>query len=269
MNKLIGIFDSGVGGLTVFDAIKRSLPSQDIIYFGDTARVPYGSKSQNIIIQYSLQNTNFLIQQNIKLLIVACNTSSAYALDELKKHFDIPIIGVINSGAKRAVEVTKNKKIGIIGTEGTIKSGAYEKVIKKLNEYCKTFSKSTPLLVPFVEEDWIEHSATKEVLKEYLKNLINYDIDTLILGCTHYPVLKNVIKEVIGNNIILVDSAESVAGEVLENYSFDNSNTIKGKYQFYVSDNPEKFKVLGKRILNIDLEDINMVSFTEGWIKNR
>ncbi|MCK4339288.1 MAG: glutamate racemase [Candidatus Cloacimonetes bacterium] len=269
MNNPIGIFDSGVGGLTVFDAIRRSLPSQDIIYFGDTARVPYGSKSQNTIIQYSLQNANFLIQQNIKLLIVACNTSSAYALDEVKENFDIPIIGVIESGAKKATKVTKNNKIGIIGTEGTIKSGAYEKVIKELNENCKTFSKSTPLLVPFVEEDWIDHSVTKQVLEEYLKCLIDCDIDTLILGCTHYPVLKNVIKEIIGSKIILIDSAESLASEVFENYSFKNSKTIKGKYQFYVSDNPEKFKILGKRILNLNLEDVNMVYFTEGWIKNR
>ncbi len=271
MKNSIGIFDSGVGGLTVFDAIRRKFPSQDIIYFGDTARVPYGSKSQNTIVRYSFENASFLIQQNIKLLIVACNTSSAFALDELKAKFDLPIIGVIEPGAKKALEITKNRRIGIIGTEGTIKSGAYEKAIKKLGKNCQTFSKPTPLLVPLVEENWIEHSASKMIIEEYLSDLVKSDIDTLILGCTHYPVLKKQIKKIIGNEISLVDSAESVAQEISENHNFINqkNDDCKAKYQFFVSDNPEKFQVLGKRILNLNLENIEMVYFAEMWVKDR
>ncbi|MBC8525697.1 MAG: glutamate racemase [Candidatus Cloacimonetes bacterium] len=271
MNNPIGIFDSGVGGLTVFDAIRRKLPAQDIVYFGDTARVPYGSKSQSTIIRYSFENASFLVRQNIKLLIVACNTSSAYALYELKKKFDLPIIGVIEPGARKAVEITKNRRIGIIGTEGTIKSGAYEKAIKRLNENCEIFCKPTPLFVPLVEENWIEHSVTKQVIEEYLKDLMNSDIDTLILGCTHYPVLKNMIREVIGNEITLVDSAESVAEEIMRIHLFENyeKSNSKAKYQFFVSDNPQKFEVLGRRILNLDLEDVEMVYFAEMWVKGR
>jgi len=219
MNNPIGIFDSGVGGLTVFHAIQKALPHQHIVYFGDTARVPYGSKSQRTIIQYSLQNMIFLLQQKIELLVVACNTSSAYALEELRKHSDIPIIGVIEPGAKKALNVTDNKKIGVIGTEGTIKSGSYEKALRSLDETCTVFSKPTPLLVPLVEENWIHHRVTKEIIEEYLQDFLNKDIDTIIMGCTHYPVLKQVIQEVVGDKITLVDSAESIARELKKLYS--------------------------------------------------
>jgi len=210
----IGIFDSGVGGLTVAHAIRQLLPQESIIYFGDTARVPYGSKSRGTIIQYSLQNMIFLLQQHIKLLVVACNTSSAYAVEELKKHSSIPIIGVIMPGAKKALNVSNNKRIGIIGTEGTIKSNSYEKALKSLDDTCEVFSKPTPLLVPLVEENWITHKVTKEIIEEYLQEFLEKDIDTIIMGCTHYPVLKNVIREVVGDNMSLVDSAESISLEL-------------------------------------------------------
>lgn len=266
MKKSIGIFDSGVGGLTVFKAVKDALPDQNIIYFGDTARVPYGSKSENTIVNYSLQNAAFLLQQNIKLLIVACNTSSAFALYKLREQFEIPIIGVIEPGAKTALSVTKNNRIGVIGTEGTIKSLAYQKELRKQNPDCKVFAKPTPLLVPLVEENWIDHSVTKQVIAEYLDELLRLDIDTLIMGCTHYPVLKDMIKSVVGDSIELVDSAEAVANVVNEKYSGKNS-ILKGEYNFFVSDNPEKFKILGERIIQSELENVHKVFFTESWIQ--
>lgn len=266
MNKPIGIFDSGVGGLTVFREIRKKLPEKDIIYFGDTARVPYGSKSKNTIIQYSLQNAAFLIRQNIKILVVACNTSSAYAIDELKKHFHIPIIGVIEPGAIKALEMTRNKRIGIIGTYGTIKSGSYEKSLKALSKDCYIFSKATPLLVPLVEENWIDHQVSKMIIKEYLTELLKQKIDTLILGCTHYPVLKKVIKEVVGKDVQLVDSAESVAQKIQQFFSEESSGERIGNNTFYISDNPEKFKLLGKQILKQDLENVHKVYFSDAWI---
>jgi len=266
MNNPIGIFDSGVGGLTVFHEIKKALPHKDIVYFGDTARVPYGSKSQRTIIQYSLQNMIFLLQQKIELLVVACNTSSAYALEELKTHSNIPIIGVIMPGAKKALNVTKKKRIGIIGTEGTIKSNSYEKALKSLDDTCEVFSKPTPLLVPLVEENWITHKVTKEIIEEYLQEFLEKDIDTIIMGCTHYPVLKNVIREVVGDNISLVDSAESISLELKKLYSLEPVQKISEKYTFFVSDNPEKFKILGRQILGEELDRVEKVFFSDAWV---
>jgi len=266
MKNPIGIFDSGVGGLTVFHEIKMALPHKDIVYFGDTARVPYGSKSQRTIIQYSLQNMIFLLQQHIELLVVACNTSSAYAIEELKKHSNIPIIGVIMPGAKKALNVSKNKRIGIIGTEGTIKSGSYEKALQSLDAQCKIFSKPTPLLVPLVEENWISHKVAKEIIEEYLQEFLEQDIDTIIMGCTHYPVLKEVIQKVVGDDITLVDSAESIAIELKKMYSSEPVQKTAGNYTFFVSDNPEKFKILGRQILGEVLTRVKKVFFTDAWV---
>ena len=266
MKNPIGIFDSGVGGLTVFHEIKKALPHKDIVYFGDTARVPYGSKSKRTIIQYSLQNMIFLLQQHIELLVVACNTSSAYAIEELKKHSSIPIIGVIEPGAKKALSVSKNRRIGIIGTEGTITSGSYEKALKSLDAQCEIFSKPTPLLVPLVEENWIAHKVTKKIVEEYLHEFLENDIDTIIMGCTHYPVLKKVIQEVVGNSITLVDSAESIALELKKMYSSEPIQKTAGNYTFFVSDNPEKFKILGTQILGEDPKNVKKVFFTDAWV---
>ncbi|MBN2017807.1 MAG: glutamate racemase [Candidatus Cloacimonetes bacterium] len=265
MNNPIGIFDSGVGGLTVFHSIKRALPHQDIVYFGDTARVPYGSKSQRTIIQYSLQNMIFLLQQKIELLVVACNTSSAYAIDELTKRSDIPIIGVIDPGAKKALQATENKRIGVIGTEGTIKSGSYEKALKSIDPFCTVFSKATPLLVPLVEENWIDHNVTKEIIHEYLDDFLENDLDTIIMGCTHYPVLKHVIRDVVGDSITLVDSADSIAEELMSRYGNDKE-TRDAQYDFYVSDNPEKFNIIGRQIVGEELYNIKKVFFTDAWV---
>ena len=266
MKNSIGIFDSGVGGLTVFHEIKRALPHKNILYFGDTARVPYGSKSQSTIIQYSLQNMMFLLEHQIELLVVACNTSSAYAIEELKKHSDIPIIGVIIPGAKKALNVSRNRRIGIIGTEGTVKSGSYEKALKSLDATCTVFSKATPLLVPLVEENWIEHHVTREIIQEYMQDLLEKDIDTIIMGCTHYPVLKNMIRDVVGSTIVLVDSAESIALELQNRYSTEPVKKTEGDYRFFVSDNPEKFKILGRQILGEDIMKIQKVSFADAWM---
>jgi len=251
--------------LTVFREIKRVLPQKDIIYFGDTARVPYGSKSQRTIIQYSLQNMIFLLQQRIEMLVVACNTSSAYAIDELRKQTNIPIIGVIEPGTKKALEVTCNKRIGVIGTEGTIKSESYERAIKALDKSCKVFSKATPLLVPLVEENWIDHNVTKKIIEEYLKDFLKNDIDTIIMGCTHYPVLKQVIQDVVGDSITLVDSAQSIAEELCAQYDYETKKE-PAYYSFYVSDNPEKFSIIGKQILGEELHNIKKVFFTDAWV---
>jgi glutamate racemase len=266
----IGIFDSGVGGLTVFDAIRKRFPSPSIIYFGDTARVPYGSKSHDTIVRYSRQNATFLVQQNINLLIVACNTSSALALDVLRENFRLPIIDVIQPGARKAVEISKNKKIGVIGTEATIKSEAYEKAIHKIEPETEVISQPTPLLVPLVEENWIHHQITEKILAEYLAPLLEHRIDTLVLGCTHYPLLKHTIQKVVGNNVTLVDSAEAITQEIPP--FLENSTDIKtNHYKFFVSDNPKKFKTFASQTLGFTIqdEDIELVYFTEGWIRNR
>jgi glutamate racemase len=204
--KPIGVFDSGIGGLTVVKRLASTLPNENIIYFGDTARVPYGSKSNSTVIEYSIQNTKFLLQKNIKALVVACNTASSIAIPDLKKMFDIPIIGMIEPGSRMALSKTHNKKIGVIGTRATISNLAYSKEIKRLNEKAEVFEKPCPLFVPLAEEGWIKHRATYEIAEEYLKELREEEIDTLVLGCTHYPILTEVIQKVIGLNVSLIDS---------------------------------------------------------------
>jgi glutamate racemase len=264
----IGIFDSGVGGLTVFAAVRKRCPSANIIYFGDMARVPYGSKSRETIIRYSQQNATFLVHQNIDLLIIACNTSSALALDVLKNDFRLPIIDVIQPGARKAVEVSTNKKIGVIGTEATTKSGAYEKAIHKLEPETKVISCPTPLLVPLVEENWINHQITEKILIEYLTPLLEEQIDTLVLGCTHYPLLKKRIQKVVGKNVILVESAEAIADEI-QTFVDCSAPRGKGYYKFFVSDNPQKFRDFASQILGLTIQDndIELVYFTEGWAR--
>ena len=212
----IGMFDSGIGGLTVYREIKRILPDEEIIYLGDTARVPYGSKSEKTIRHYSFENTLFLFDYSIKLLVVACNTSTAYALDSLSKAFRFPIIGVIEPGSISAIKKTKNKKIGIIGTRATIESNAYPDNLKKLDVGVEVFSMACPLFVPLVEEGLLNDEITKLTIKKYLTPLLKNRIDTLILGCTHYPLLKPAIREYIGTGIEILDSAEETALTVRE-----------------------------------------------------
>ncbi|MCL2062878.1 MAG: glutamate racemase [Candidatus Cloacimonetes bacterium] len=258
----IGIFDSGVGGLTVFKEIRQSFLNEDIVYFGDTARVPYGTKSRETVIEYSKQNARFLINKNVKVIVVACNTSSAFALTDLQKITKIPVIGVIKAGAETAIKSTKNGKIGIIGTVGTVKSHAYKKTIeeidKKSSEKIKNLEiieKACPLFVPLAEEGWHDHHITKQVAEIYLKEILEAGIDTLVLGCTHYPILKEIIRDVCGESIQLIDSAQAVTNELKkiikteETMGKDGDNNYHN--DFFVSDYEDKFEFITRNILEI------------------
>jgi len=264
MKKPIGVFDSGVGGLTVYKAIRAHFPEEDLIYFGDTARVPYGPKSPNTIIEYSLQNARFLLQNQIKILIVACNTSSSVALPALERITKIPIIDVIQPGSEQAVLKTQNGRIGVIGTEGTIRSNAYTKSIRKLNKDAEVFSVACPLFVPLAEEGWNENKVAYDIAYEYLKDLVKKDIDTLVLGCTHYPLLKQVIQEVMGVKVNLVDSADAIAVYLSRMLSAEQDG-ISGKDEFYVSDNENKFSMLAGRILGSQTSYLKRVRLYESW----
>jgi len=257
----IGVFDSGVGGLTVVKELIRQLPSEDIVYFGDTARVPYGIKSKDTVIRFSIENILFLLKQDVKLICVACNTASSLALPQIKKHFKIPIVGVITPGVREAVYATQNKRIGIIGTRGTVKSRAYEAEIKNLDPKISVTSVACPLFVPFVEEGWLSGRVLTEVAKTYLAPLKKAKVDTVILGCTHYPIIKQVIIKVLGGQIKLIDSAKQVAIEVKKILAVEGMLNEKhnGRSKFYVSDNPEWFSSLAKRFLGRDIKDAKKV----------
>ncbi len=270
-NASIGVFDSGVGGLTVAREIMRNLPNEHIVYFGDTARVPYGSKSKETIVRYSSQIIRFLQTQNIKAIVIACNTASALALDEVEKDLDIPIIGVIKPGARVAVETTKNQKIGVIGTESTINSHLYKKLICEKNPAITVYEKACPLFVPLVEEGWLNDPVTKEVAWRYLKGLLDQGIDSLILGCTHYPLLRSLIQETVGDGITLVNPAYETAkelGELLKKEDLlrepDPLETpVKEPYRFFVSDMAEKFGRFANSILPYDVETIQQIQIEE------
>lgn len=264
----IGVFDSGVGGLTVAREIMRQIPNEKIIYFGDTARLPYGSKSQETVTRFSRQIVRFLRNFQVKTIVVACNTVSAYALDELERESDIPMVGVVKPGAKTAAEVTKNGRIGVIATEATIGSHIYTKYIKELNRDVTIYEKACPLFVPLVEEGLWQDPVTDEIAKRYLTELIDTDIDTLILGCTHYPLIRSTLGRIVGENVHLVNPAYETARELremLEERDLLNVEPPKlgeNRYQFYVSDGADKFKhfansiikygVLSAKIVNIE-----------------
>ena len=262
-DKPIGIFDSGIGGLTVVREVSRQLPQENILYFGDTARVPYGSKSPKVVQLFARQDASFLYDKGVKSIIIACNTASAEAFDILQDDFDIPVIGVINPGARAASESTKNGKIGVIGTHGTISSGAYKKAIQDIDKSIEVTAAACPLFVPLVEEGWESKSTTRDIAREYLSPLIEGGIDTLILGCTHYPILKPVLQEIVSDKIILVDSAEATAGElkqILDEQGLGNSSQENtDKHSFYVSDFPFKFKEMAERFLGKELAEVELV----------
>jgi len=262
-NTPIGIFDSGVGGLTVFRAISRFFPHEDIVYFGDTARVPYGTKSSDTIVRFATENINFLKRFNIKIIVVACNTASAI-LSNIKKTFNLPLIGVIEPGVKQALNISRNKRIGVIGTEGTIRSKAYQKVFHRYNPSVKIFSQACPLFVPLIEADWVRRPETKSIAKNYLSKFKDKDIDVLVLGCTHYPLLKPVIRKEMGKQVKLIDSAQAVAKD-LSNLFKEKKIKIKehGKpdYKFFVSDLPPKFKKIGERFLGKKIGKIYLQRF--------
>ncbi|MDI6758384.1 MAG: glutamate racemase [Candidatus Omnitrophota bacterium] len=259
--KPIGVFDSGVGGLTVVKELINQLPYEDIIYFGDTARVPYGIKSKETVIRFSIENILFLLKQDVKLVCVACNTASSQAIPAIRNHFRIPIIGVISPGVREAVYATQNKRIGIIGTKGTIKSCAYELEIKQLDPKIRVTVAACPLFVPFVEEGWLRGEVVRTVASLYLKPLKDAKVDTIILGCTHYPLLKPLIRQVMGDNITLIDSAKQVAVEIKKILAVEGTlnKGRKGKQKFYVSDNPEWFSNLAKRFLGRPIKDAKKV----------
>ncbi|MGB9976889.1 glutamate racemase [Thermovenabulum sp.] len=262
--KPIGVFDSGIGGLTVAKEIMELLPGESIVYLGDTARVPYGSKSPETITRYAFEGLNFLLSKDVKLVVIACNTVSATCLEKLQESSNVPVIGVIDPGAKAAVRATRGKKVGVIGTERTVKSGAYEIAIKNMDQSIIILSKACPLFVPLVEEGWLDKEATYLTIAEYLMPLKKQGIDTLVLGCTHYPLLKPAISRVLGEGIKLVDCARETAAVVKS--TLEESSLLNKKipaegisHKYYVTDNPEKFREIGEMFLKRKIEHIEMV----------
>jgi len=252
MQKLaIGMFDSGVGGMTVFKEVKELLPHEHIIYFGDTARVPYGNKSPQMVTKYALESALFLLTKGIKLLIIACNTSSAFALQILQRRMPVPVIGVISPGATEAVRHTKSGRVGVIGTRTTIKSMAYEKSIRKLNADMEVFSRACPLFVPIVEEGLEHDEIARLVAEKYLGDLRETGIDVLVMGCTHYPVLEDVIRQTMGSGVEIVHSGKETAKEAFRILGERNlfNRRGRGKYEYFVTDSPESFHEIGGRIV--------------------
>jgi glutamate racemase len=250
--EAIGVFDSGLGGLTVVKELIHHLPNERIVYFGDTARVPYGTKSAETIIRYSREIVRALLKYKVKMVVVACNTASSLALEVLKKEFNLPILGVIEPGARKAADVTRNKRVGIIATSSTVKSGKYAKKIVQLNNKIVVTSQACPLFVPLVEEGWFDHAVTYQVAQQYLGTMKKSNIDTLILGCTHYPLLKGVLHNVMGPRVQLVDSAQEVAlqvKELLARHKLLRTRLGPGQHLFIVSDEPKQFQRLAMRFL--------------------
>jgi glutamate racemase len=252
----IGIFDSGIGGLTVAKAIGERLPGESLIYLGDTGRTPYGTKSEDVIRRYSRENAAFLIDKGIKLLVVACNTASAVALTALRSDLDIPVIGVIEPGAAAAVAATRNRKIGVIGTEATIRSAAYTRAVRALRSDVEVYTRACPLFVPLAEEGWVDNEVAKQTAGLYLATLKNSGIDTLILGCTHYPLLRPTIAAAMGERVMLVDSAEATAAAVercLDEAKLGRREGVAGN-SFFVTDAPERFVRVGARFLGSQVD---------------
>jgi glutamate racemase len=252
----IGIFDSGVGGLTVLHAILGALPSEHLIYLGDTGRYPYGTKSAETVTRYSLENVDFLLEKGVKMVVIACNSSTAVALDALRERANVPVIGVIDPGARAAVESTRNGRVGVIGTEATISSGAYTQALRTLRPSLELYTRACPLLVPLAEEGWTDSDIARGIVDTYLASLARSGIDTLILGCTHYPLLKPVIGEVMGPAVRLVDSAEETARAVAAQLAADGLARAEGRgsTSFFVTDVPDRFVRIGQRFLGARVE---------------
>ena len=262
-NRAIGVFDSGIGGLTVVRSLMERLPFENIIYFGDTARVPYGIKSVDTINRYAAQITEFLIKKDVKLLIVACNTMAAVAHQTITDLSPVPVLEVIDASARIAIKNTKSKSIGVIGTPATINSNAYARAIHLLDKEAKVFSQACPLFVPLVEEGWFDHQATRLIAQEYLKPVIAEQIDTLVLGCTHYPLLKPLLQEIMGKGVNLIDSAEAmadIAADLIDKQKIANKKGSLPNYVFYVSDVPYRFQTIGERFLGRTLGRVELVS---------
>ncbi|MDQ2667236.1 MAG: glutamate racemase [Gemmatimonadota bacterium] len=262
-NAPIGVFDSGLGGLTVAQAIMRQLPGESLIYFGDTARVPYGPKSPETVRRYSHEIAAYLLEQGVKAIVVACNTATAHALPMLEAELDIPVIGVVGPGARAAVKASATGRIGVIGTEGTIRSGAYVKAIHAESPEAIVTVRACPLFVPLVEEGWNDSEATRLIAAEYLAPFAHDEVDTLVLGCTHYPLLKRVIGETIGRPVRLIDSAEETAADtrrMLDEHGLATT-APQGSYRFIASDDPAQFLQLGQRFFGDALERVEIRTF--------
>ncbi len=258
-NDPIGVFDSGLGGLTVVQQIIDILPNERIVYFGDTARVPYGAKSADTIIHYSKQIVDVLLKKKAKMIVVACNTASALALDAIVSACPVPLVGVITPGARQALLSTKNKKIGIIATSSTIKSGAYARKIRELDPSAQVFCSPCPLFVPLVEEGWFDHGVTEEVAREYLAPIKKEGVDTLVLGCTHYPLLKKILHKVMGPKVALVDSAQEVAAlvrDLLQEKKALRAPLGPAEHVFLVSDDTDHFQRLAKQFLRVGVKEV-------------
>jgi glutamate racemase len=260
----IGVFDSGVGGLTVVRALMHRLPQEHILYFGDTARVPYGVKSVETIEQFALQITDFLLEKRVKMLIIACNTMAAVAADAIRRRAPVPVLDVIAAGAQVAASATRRQHIGVIGTLTTIGSGAYDQAIRSQDPSLNIHSHACPLLVPLVEEGWLDHPVTRLTVQEYLAPLLARDIDTLVLGCTHYPLLRPVLQDVAGEAVRLVDSAETTAEHtavLLAQLGLLNRETTPTSRQFFVTDVPQRFQSVGERFLGHPLTNVEIVKW--------
>lgn len=260
----IGVFDSGVGGLTVVRALMERLPFENIIYFGDTARVPYGVKSPETITQYAAEITKFLLQRSVKLLIVACNTMAAVASDTIMNLSPVPVLDVIDAGARTAVAETRNKHVGVIGTPATINSNAYARAMHRHDPDIRIFSQACPLFVPLVEEGWWNHPVTRLTAQEYLRPVMAEHVDTLVLGCTHYPLIKPLLQEIVGPDMSLVDSAEAMAditANLLTSMNLENQERTPPIYRFFVTDVPYHFQTIGEGFLGRTLSHVELVKW--------
>jgi len=269
-DRAIGVFDSGVGGLTVVKQLIKKLPNESIIYFGDTARIPYGTKSEEIVRRFALEDSFFLMDKDVKLIVVACNTASAIAVPMLQNILDIPVIGVLEPGARAAAIISSKKRIGVIGTAATIRSNSYQKEIKSITPESQIIQQACPLFVPMVEEGWTEDDVTYLVAKRYLHILVENQVDTVILGCTHYPLLKTAIQKTLGSAVKLVDSGIETAETVkktLHEKNISAPDNQHSKYYFYLSDMPYKFQEIAERFLERTVPHVETINFDQFLIE--
>ncbi len=256
----LGVFDSGVGGLTVAREIAREMPCEEMVYLGDTARLPYGSKSPDTVRRFALEDADFLMSRGVKAIVVACNTATAFALPILQREMPVPVIGVLDAGVEAALQSTRNGRLGLIGTVGTVASQAYQKELKRRSPNIHVVARATPLLVPLIEEGWLDHPATKLVLKEYLESFLEQDVDTLLLACTHYPLLKPVISSILGEGVSLVDSSTTCAlhlRRIMEEKNMVATRVARGKMDIYLTDQTENFESLARCIVPGEIRKIS------------
>lgn len=266
MDRPIGVFDSGIGGLTVVKQILSTMPSDSVVYFGDTARVPYGTKSPETVTRFAIESMHFLLRHDVKLIVVACNSASSVALEEIAGRCPLPVVGVINPGAVAAAAATNSGRVGVIGTNATVESGAYQRELKLLREDIRVKAVPCPLFVPLAEEGLTDHKATKLIAKEYLEPLIDFGVDVVVLGCTHYPLLRPVIQKIVGASVELIDSAGETARlvkAVLESEGLVGSGENRQSLRVYLSDVPRKFEVIGNRFLGRAIDSVERVDQTD------